>query len=45
MPAKPSVRCGRPAERRRDVKPVCLRCWAELTERKADKDLRNPERN
>jgi hypothetical protein len=26
---------------RRDGRPICLRCWIELSERNADKDLRN----
>jgi hypothetical protein len=25
---------------RRDDRPVCLRCWIELTERKQDKEIR-----
>jgi hypothetical protein len=29
---------------RRDGRPVCLHCWVELTERKADKDLREAGR-
>ena len=40
MPAMPCVRCEKPTSRRRDGRPVCLGCWIELTERKADKETR-----
>ena len=40
MPAKPCVRCEKLTSRRHDGRPVCLGCWIELTERKADKETR-----
>jgi hypothetical protein len=44
LPAMPCVRCGKPSTGRRAGWPTCLRCWVELTERKADKDLRKAGR-
>ena len=41
MPAKPCVRCEKPTTMRRDGRPICLRCWVELTERKQDKEIRS----
>ena len=40
MPAKPCIRCEKLTIGRRDGRPVCLRCWIELTERKQDKEIR-----
>jgi hypothetical protein len=39
------MRCAKLTTARRDGRPICLRCWIELTERKADKDLRKAGRN
>jgi hypothetical protein len=39
MPARPCIRCEKRTTRRRDGRAVCLRCWIELTERKADKEM------
>ena len=44
MPARPCLRCSRPTTCRRNDRPVCLKCWVRLTERKADKDLRSAGR-
>ncbi len=40
LPPKPCVRCQRPTSRRRDGRPVCLRCCILLTELEMDKQLR-----
>ena len=40
LPPEPCVRCQRPTSRRRDGKPMCLRCWIVLTELEMDKELR-----
>ena len=37
---EPCVRCQKTTTRRRDGKPVCLRCWVVLTELEADKKMR-----
>jgi hypothetical protein len=40
LPPEPCVRCQKPTSRRRDARPVCLRCGVVLTELEADKELR-----
>ena len=40
LPALPCLRCQRPTARRRDGRPLCLRCSVTLDEALADKQTR-----